>query len=109
MSQNTTDDQWGEIPQEQMDRALGRLKKNKSKVNDSTRPVKEPTNRDRAVVVRSGSMKKPKHLDHNGEPACGEFDEEKGRSVERSKIETLRWCHHCEPYVIEDSDENTRD
>ena len=109
MSQNSTNDQWDEIPQEQMARALDRLKKNKSKVNDLTQSVREPTNRDRAVVVRSGSMSKPKHLDHDGEPACGQFGEEKGRSVERSKIETLRWCDHCESYVIGDDDENTRD
>ena len=110
MSQNSTntiepaDDQWDEIPQEQMARALDRLKKNKLKANDSVRRVKEPTTRERAVVVRSGSSKKPKHLDHNGAPACGEFPAEKGRSVERSKIKTLRWCSHCEPYVTEDGD-----
>ena len=109
MSQNTPNNQWNEIPQEQIDRALDRIKTNKSKANDSTRPVKEPTNRDRAVVVKTGTRKKPKHLDHDGAPACGEFPAEKGRSVGRSKIETLRWCNHCEPYVIEDSDGNTRD
>ena len=104
MSQNSTNDQWGEIPQDQMARALDRLKKNKSKTNDSTQSVREPTNRDRAVVVRTGSMKKPKHLDHDGEPACGQFGEEKARSVERPKIKTLRWCSHCEPYVVEDGE-----
>ena len=95
MSQHRNSNQRNEIPQEQLGRALDRLKKNRSKANDSARAVKEPTNRDRAVVVRSGSMKKPKHLDHDGAPACGEFPAEKGRSVERSKIETLRWCKNC--------------
>lgn len=102
MSTDTSDDddEWGEIPQEQLDRARERVATLKKQGRYVPRTVMEPTNRDRAVVAQSG-FGKPKHLDYNGAPACGVLAPEESRSLERTKIETLRWCDHCEPYVEE--------